>query len=395
MNPRAILPNLSREEELILCCARVDFNSQDRARFQKLLSESLGWNRVAELARLHRLRPLLFKHFKAEHAEKFVPIEHWAAMQKHATLTLTRNLTQTTELIKILKLFYDANIQAIPFKGPVLGLKTYRNLALREFFDMDLLLHREDILKAKKVLLENGFASPTKQNEQWEQQHIDNQLGCDFTSADGKVRLELHWSFIQKWLSYNVDLEAIWRRAQPRMFAGYPIRSLAPEDLLLYLCAHGAKHHWERLFWITDIAEILRNEPLDWNELLERTREQGSWRLFALGLYLAKNLLDASLPDNVWESIQKESAIPPLARQVGAWLFNEENRVVSGDWNETKFYLGVKERFADRCAYSKHMLKLLLAPSDSDRAYVKLPPSLAFLYPIVRPIRWLTKQKNQ
>jgi hypothetical protein len=385
--------NLSREEQLILCCARTQLSANDHARFHELLRGPLNWPRVAEIARLHRLCPLLFKHFKAEGKFELMPAEYAARIQRQAVFTIGRNLAQTNELARILKLFRDAGFEAIPFKGPVLALRAYGNLGLREFYDLDFLLRRGDLLKAKKVLFDQGYTSPWKQNEQWEQAHIDTQLGCDFTSADGKTRIELHWSFIQKWLTYDVDLDAIWRRAVTWQFAGTPMRMVAREDLLPYLCAHGAKHHWERLFWIIDIAEIVRVErDLNWGSLIEQSRLHGNWRVLALGLHLAKTLLDAPLPEHVWSSIEKETAIAELAAQVGTWLFHEEKRVVSGDWNETKFYLGVKERFSDRAAYSKHLLKLTLAPSHADRTFVKLPPSLDFLYPAVRPIRWAAKK---
>jgi hypothetical protein len=379
-----IIPALSREEELILCCARTQFTPAVRERFQALIAGPLDWKRVADLAALHRLRPLLFKHFKAENRFELIPPDFAGPIQKHAAFTVARNMSITTELMKVLKLLRAENIEAIPFKGPVLALKTYSNLGLREFYDVDLLLRREDILRAKRVLQQIGYTSPPEQNEQ----HIDSQLGFDLTSADGKVRLELHWSFIQKWLSYNVDVDAVWKRAVSYELAGLPIRIIAREDLLLYLCAHGAKHHWERLFWIIDIAEIVRSEKnLEWDELFERATLQGSRRALTLGLHLAQSLLGAPIPKSDFEP-----AVTELGRQVGTWLLREEKRVTSGDWEETKFYLRAKDSFGDRLTYSTHLAKMFFGASDKDRAFVKLPRTLGFLYPAIRPVRWAVQR---
>lgn len=390
---RSIVPGLSREEELILCCARTQLDDAARTRLHQLAKGALDWKRVGEIARLHRLRPLVFKHLKAENLWGVAPAEIWAGIQRHAAMIIGRNLSQANELTKILRRLREGGIEAIPFKGPVLALRSYGNLGLREFVDMDLLLRKNDILKAKKILQELGFTSPWKQNEEWEAQHIDTQLGCDFSSADRRVQLELHWSFIQKWLSYEVDLDSIWARAQVLDLAGLPVKIISREDLLIYLCAHGAKHHWERLFWIIDIAEIVRGEKnMDWERLILDARRHGSWRVVALGLHLAKCLLNAPVPDKVWTEVNRDQAVSQLARSVGAWLFNEEKRPASGAWVETRFYLNVKERLADRAAYSWHLLKLAMAPSDKDRAFVKLPAAFAFLYPVVRPIRWLVQR---
>lgn len=390
MNPRDIIPTLTREEELILCCGRTELSAAARARLRELASGSADWARVEEIAKLHRLRPLLFKHLKAEGISGKVPPAIWASIQQHAVQTMARNLSLTNELAGIIKLFQGAGIEAIPFKGPVLAMRNYGNLGLRAFFDMDLLLRRGDILKAKKLLQERGFTSPWKQNEEWEAQHIDTQLGCDFLSADGKVRLELHWSFIQKWLTYEVDLDGIWKRSVLWGFAGVETRLVSRADLLVYLCAHGAKHHWERLFWIIDIAEFARSEKnLEWDSIVGNARAHGNWRVLALGLFLAHALLEAPIPDRVLTQIASDSSVPDLARQVGSWLFNEAKRPASGSRVETKFYVGVKERFADRAAYLWHLLRLAMAPSEKDRAFIKLPGVLSFLYPAVRPVRWL------
>ncbi len=392
-DPRAILPNLSPEEELILCAARPQLSANGRARLRDLLAQPLDWARIDAIAAVHRARPTLFKHLKAEGKSSVPPAPVWTRIQNHAIGMIARNLSQTDELVKTLRLFREAGIEAIPFKGPMLALRDYGNLGLREFFDIDLLLRRDGILKAKKILLARGYTSPWKQNDEWEAQHIDAQLGCDFLSADGRIRFELHWSFIQKWLSYGVDIDAVWSRAEPSSLAGFPIRQIAREDLLVYLCAHGAKHHWERLFWIVDIAQVVSSDgPLDWARLIRDARRHGNWRILALGLRLADTLLDAPLPENVRAQINADAAVERLARSVGTWLFDEGRRPASGSWVETQFYLAAKERPSDRASYLFHLMRLAMAPSEKDRAFVKLPPSLAFLYPAVRPVRWLLQR---
>jgi hypothetical protein len=390
MNARAIMPGLSREEELLLCCARTQMTESARATLKTLATCALDWARVAQMAKTHRLRPLLFKHLKAEGLTGAVPAEFLARLHGHAVAGVARNLALANELANVLKLFQAAGIEAIPFKGPVLAIRNYGNLGLRQFYDMDLLLRRGDMLRAKKILLERGFVSPWKQNGEWEQQHIDAQLGCDFLSADGKVRLELHWSFIQKWLTYEVDIDGIWARAVPWEFAGVKTRLVSPEDLLVYLCAHGAKHLWERLFWIVDIAEFARTETcLDWTKVVADAKRHGNWRVLALGLDLARLKFDAPIPPKVAAEIERDRAINRLRRKVAKWQFDLEKRPAPGSWEETKFYLSAKERRSDRVSYLKHLSKLAMQPSEKDRAFVKLPGALSFLYPAVRPVRWL------
>ena len=35
----------------------------------------------------------------------------------------------------------------------------------------------------------------------------------------------------------------------------------APEDLLRLLVLHGGKHVWERIAWLADVADLLRQHP--------------------------------------------------------------------------------------------------------------------------------------
>ena len=70
---------------------------------------------------------------------------------------LAHNLFLTAELLKLLSLFENHGIPAVPFKGPVLASSVYGNLSLREFSDLDILIHREDFNKAKDLLLLAGI----------------------------------------------------------------------------------------------------------------------------------------------------------------------------------------------------------------------------------------------
>lgn len=392
-HPKLILPELTPEIDFILACSRVKMTLAARERLLRLLEGPLDWSRILSIATLHRLRPLLFKHLKSMGKAAAVPSAVWASIEQHATHTIRRNFVLTNELARLLKAFREAGIEAIPFKGPIVAMRAYGNLGLRAFHDLDILLHREDMLKAKKLLLGLGYKAPWKQNDVWEEQHIETQLGCDFVSANGIVNVELHWSFIQKWLSYEIDPAEVWSRAENYEVLGERTQVVAFEDLLPFLCAHGAKHHWERLFWIVDIAEIVSAEPrIGWEQILKQTAANGSWRILALGLYLAQNLIEAPLPSEVATAINSDPGVGKLARQVGTWLFNEDHRLKSGSWPETQFYLLSKENWVDRFAYVQHLARINLAPSDKDLAFVKLPKPLNFLYPAIRPVRWLARR---
>ena len=74
---------------------------------------------------------------------------------------------------------------------------------------------------------------------------------------------------------------------------GRKLRTFSIEDTLVMLSVHGAKHFWERLGWILDVAELTAGQPVDWPLTMRIAAKLKSTRLLLLGLYLAHELMDA------------------------------------------------------------------------------------------------------
>lgn len=352
-----IVPTIRREEEFILCYARAVMSGPARARIDRLITAPLNWRRIEELASTHRVGSLLYKHLRHDSTRPPIPAVTWKAIESHAFAVTARNAAHANELARIIKLLRSENIAALPFKGLVLGSHAYENLSLREFSDLDLLVQREDLLRAKFLLVHHGFLSPT--NEKGE--NLETEIGSGLISADGETRVELHSA-----LGDRTDLEAVFKRAVWIDVGDAPVRTIAREDLLPYLCSHGAAHHWSEVFRIVDVAEMIRVEKdIDLSALLATARTNGNWRVVALGLYLAYGLLDAPVPRNVVDEISA-SEIRELAQDVGSWLFHEENRPARGWAEETRFFLKAKERVSDRLAFSTQFLKRKLLPKRKD-----------------------------
>ena len=70
-----------------------------------------------------------------------------------------------------------------------------------------------------------------------------------------------------------------WESLRTVTLAGRRVHTLAPEPLLLFLCSHGAKHMFERLGWICDVARFLIVTPdLDWPAILTAARHARALR---------------------------------------------------------------------------------------------------------------------
>src|SRR5262249_7263798 len=157
--------------------------------------------------------------------------------------------------------FAANGVPAIPYKGPTLAVAAYGRVGLREFSDLDILVKKADVLRAKELLVADGFTAGPPLTDAQERALVESQHAYCLTRPDRSVLVELHWEVSPRHVSLPFQPERLWQRLDPVMLAGRPVMALAPEVLLPTLCEHGAKHLWERLAWICDIAELVRAVP--------------------------------------------------------------------------------------------------------------------------------------
>lgn len=380
---------LRPEMELLLTCVRTHLKVEPANRLCMRLSEALDWAEVLRLARQHAVLPLLYHQLKPMGSQG-VPQAVWDKLEHRRHRLLLRNLSMTAELLKLLRMLEAHQIAAIPYKGPVLAAALYGDVGLRQFVDLDILVHRQDVPKVKTLLLRQGYQAPFSLTPAQESVYL--QTGCElgFQHPTKHIGVDLHWHIVRKLYGFPLPLEPLWERLQPLYLNGQQVQSLAPEDLLLILCIHNGKHHWDRLGWLCDVAELLRqHQEMDWESIIGQARRIGAVRMLWLGLYLAQDLLGAPLPDRVRQRMQADPAVPTLAVQLSKDLFQappqHANRL-------TRFSLALKmrERWWDRVRYGYN---LSLAVSIDDFTLLPLPTYLSGLYYCLRPVRLLGKYK--
>src|SRR5688572_24047075 len=137
---QAAVPGPPAEIELLLCCARTSIDSNTLDRLKTLLHQDLGWQRLIQTAGIHGVLPLLYRSL-SRNAPGLVPKAILERLRENFRSNVQRNLFLTAELLKLLDLFAAHRIDAVPFKGPVLAAAVYKDLSLRQFSDLDVLVH--------------------------------------------------------------------------------------------------------------------------------------------------------------------------------------------------------------------------------------------------------------
>ena len=385
------VPSFRPELQLILACARTEINDEAATQISQLLQTNLNWKYLLRKARQQGVTPLIQRTL-SDGFRDAVPDHVFQQLQDVALFNAQYNLLRTLEMLKILRLLELKRIGALPFKGPVLAEVAYGNLGLREFGDLDILIHKRDLKAAKDLLLCQGYRLGVPLT--WVQKRLprlSKRKDMIFVKDEGRIIVELHWRLTGNFFPLPFNMKRLWKHLVPVPIAGVVVNGLPPEELLLYLCTHGGRHSWMRLAWICDVAELIRIHPgLDWDGLLDRGRALGCERMLALGLLLASELLGASLPANVSTRIQSDPKVHLAAMRVRELLHQRED-IVLGISYLYHHHLLVRERLRDRMRiylhYFQRYVHLAVTPNERDHELVPLPGHLWFFYYMLRPIR--------
>jgi hypothetical protein len=155
------------------------------------------------------------------------------------------------------------------------------------------------------------------------------------------------------------------------------------------------------LKWIADVAAFLRfHRELEWHAVVTQARSSGGERQLLVGLCLASDILNADVPVPLRESISRNARVSALAREFAGSLFATwppHRRTHQGPYGHVRgglLYIRTRERVRDRIPYSLDLigylfgwLKHAVTPNVHDRAFVRLPRVLDFLYYFLRPVR--------
>ncbi|MGH9679997.1 MAG: nucleotidyltransferase family protein, partial [Candidatus Acidiferrales bacterium] len=271
-----------------------------------------------------------------------------------------------------------------PYKGPVLAMLAYGNLAGREYADLDFALPQRYIPEAIAALQTAGFRSLFDRGEAHAGENGFAPGQYTFLSAKpAEMLVELHTERTLRYYPTPVDFHDLMSRLIRVEIAGQSLCTFSVEDTLVMLSVHGAKHFWERLFWILDIARLIGVRPVDWPLLYDVAARMECTRLLLLGLSLAHDLFGAPLPDSVLQDVRGDKQVRLLAEDV-LGRFAGIPGPGSGVWPRTVFRVRSRDKFLQGLS---HTMRLGMSPTESDRQNVRLPRFLAPLYMLLRPWR--------
>jgi hypothetical protein len=234
----------------------------------------------------------------------------------------------------------DQGIASRVLKGVALAHTTYRDPAMRVFGDVDILVPRDRVHDAVRVL-ERDLSTTRVQPEL--RAGFDERFGKEVVLRPGGLELDVHRVFVEGALGLTIDTADLF--APPYRFGlgGEELESLPMPQRLLHACYAAALGDWPpRLISLRDVAQVV---------LLERP-----------------NLVDVLLMARRW---QCEAVV---ARAVAtAWERLELiDRAPIVDWAE-RYVPSRRERLllaaheGPARAFTRHLAALVVLPGVRDR----------------------------
>ncbi len=384
---------------MVLACCSVAEEEIRREEINELLSSTLDWEYLVNAAGHSACIPQLYCRLK-EANDPRIPREVMHSLQGFYQHNSVKNLMLVQEMLRVLRLLRDEGIEAIAYKGPILAQEYYGALSLRMFWDLDLLLRRDDIFRAAALLRRENYTPEQEIATEAEAEFLQTDCEYNFDRADGKVHIELHWDILPRHSMFNFNSNNLWANARQVFIGGEQVLTLAPEDLLLVLCMHaGDKHQWTALRMVQDLAQILANSPgLNWNLLLRQMEQLERKRTVLLGLFLANALLRAPVPQEILLEAQQDPSIMDSAALVMGRLFRQGHGLPGfSEWRHYRQVISGSER-ARLSSWQNlsHYARSVMEPEFHDREELpRLSAPLAFLHYFARVKRLFFKQRTE
>ena len=330
----------------------------DKEQLRQYLA-AVDWPRLLLLAKEHGVAGQLAAYLNDSVVSAAPPqIKQKLLEKQRAQNFLTLRLTG--ELFRVLALFNQNEIRALVIKGPVLAVQAYADPGMRSYGDLDLLVRQRDIRRATQLLIASGYQAAVSLDAIQAGKIPGQYL---FAKPDSKLLVELHNDSTLRYFPRPLPIEDFFAQQIRVRLDAHEVPAPSLEDHLVLICVHGAKHFWEKLSLIADVAGLIaRQTSISWERARSFAKAVEAEQLLHTGLRLAMDLLRAELPEHIAARVRGDAHAARLAGQVLRWL-PAAGYAPPGVFERAVFRLRMRGNFLAAPGY---LLGLSFSPTEED-----------------------------
>jgi len=294
--------HLTPADKLILASVKIHPTADELDYLNSLIPQIENWDYLVQNIIDRGIGPLFFKKLPQLSDNLLVPTDVQTKLQQAYYRTLSRGMVLYGAFGKIAEAFNANGIQVIALKGIYLAETLYKDIALRQFSDIDLLVKEEDGEKCLVILQDLGYISYESKVSDFggalsEIIHYPAMVCND-------VSVEVHIKLHRKTERYNLKLEDLWNNALLVTLNNFPIYTFEYDDLLIYLCIHLDKHFRGGHIQFTcfnDITNLLvsLSNSIDWNLFIKSCEKYNCLDIVFKYLIMCNVNFQAPLPHSI------------------------------------------------------------------------------------------------
>ncbi|MGB8454370.1 MAG: nucleotidyltransferase family protein [Anaerocolumna sp.] len=256
-----------------------------------IFNEPIDWNAVYEEAVAHQVHTLIFPVLSQLPPEYKPARELMGVWQKAIKITALFQLQHIHQISIVLNDFNREDIPVVVLKGLVLR-NYYPQPELRTMGDADLLVHKEDMIRAEKLLKAIGYKAGKISNK-----HIS------FYYMNYPA-IELHWALTDK-ESREDSLQfssMIWDNTIDTKINGVPALILSAEDQIMHLLFHTVHHLLSTGFGLRQLCDFVlfleaKDHTINLEDILIKADFYHIHKYTIALLLVCNKLLDYKIPD--------------------------------------------------------------------------------------------------
>jgi hypothetical protein len=363
-----------------------------------------GWDAVVRRAAELGIGPLLYGIVRGRTGTA-IPEHRARDLGMEYAKTWAMNAKNMARIAELLAAFGPEGIRAILLKGAHLAAFVYLDIGMRPMADVDILVRKEDIPAAEKLLAGAGYAmrehvpaaykfldadggAPAPEHltgRYRECHHHLHPLG----SARGIRLLDVHWTLVPPSLPFPIDAEGLWQRAGIKAVEGREVRVLCPEDTILHLALHASfrdKFRLHGLRSLCDLAAVVGrfHDTIDWAALSARARDWNAGRFVYLALRLSRDLPGARIPEEALALLRPADFDEAIAGEAARRILGGEDRraaIRRPEMFDPSRGLGAKTAYVLGRIFPRpgEIARIYSLPPSSPRVYLRYPRRLASL----------------
>jgi len=368
---------------VLLECAAPQANVDHLA---DLLQDSFDWPALLQDAESHGVVPLLAERV-LNLDPVLVPPDIRDRLRESRRALTACTLQMAAELFRLLERFVEAGVEIVTTKGPALSVRCYGDPGMRQYSDLDLVIREADIRRATQAMLDLAY-EPRVPLTAIDAKKIPGEYA--FRKSGTQLLVEFHTERTFRYHPRPLQIEKIFQRRAVVTVDGRDVPALSLEDELILICVHGAKHFWERLMWIADVAALIARQAPDWDRALAIAHEVGAERILRLGLCLAWGVLGADLPTQVEVDVRSDRTVAKLVKQIESRLASREPHTIA-ILERATFRVKMRGGLLPGAAY---LLRLSLSPTEEDWTPGKEGNRSVLVEAISRPFRLAKKHSR-